>query len=51
MDVTNNAELIRYYHDRNVWLVEPDVRQGEVSPYPGVEKIAEPKLALRSNGE
>jgi hypothetical protein len=51
MDVTNNAELIRYYHDRNVWLVEPDVRQGEVSRYPGVEKIAEPNLALRSNGE
>jgi hypothetical protein len=51
MDVTNNAELIRYYHDRNIWLVEPDVRQGEVSPYPGVQKIAESNVALRSNGE
>lgn len=40
MDPVNNAELIRYYYDRNVWLVEPDVEQGELSPYPGVQKIA-----------
>lgn len=51
MDVANNTELIRYYHDRNVWLVEPDVGQGKMSPYPDVEKIAEPNVALRSNGE
>jgi hypothetical protein len=49
MDAANNAELIQYYHDRNVWLVEPDVGQGELSPYPDVEKIAAPLVALQSN--
>jgi hypothetical protein len=50
MDAANNVELIRYYHDRNVWLVEPDVGQGKVNRYPGVEKIAESTVA-RSSAE
>ncbi len=29
-----NAELIRYYRDRKVWLVEPDAVPARVSPYP-----------------
>ncbi len=39
MDEASNAELIRYYHDRNVWLVQPDQPQGKLSAYPGVDKI------------
>ena len=35
MDADSNKELIRYYHDRDVWLVQPDLQQGRVSPYPG----------------
>jgi len=30
-----NEELIRYYKDRKVWLVEPDKNPLRVSPYPG----------------
>ena len=35
-DPAGNVELIRYYRDRKVWLVEPDAfRRG--SPYPAAE--------------
>jgi hypothetical protein len=34
MDPANNVELIRYYKDRKVWLVEPDSQPISVSPYP-----------------
>jgi hypothetical protein len=30
----DNLELIRYYHDRRVWLVEPDVTPARVTEYP-----------------
>jgi hypothetical protein len=36
MDDANNLELIRYYKDRHVWLVQPDLQPAEVSPYPSV---------------
>ena len=29
----NNQELLRYFHDRQVWLVEPDFDPPKVSPY------------------
>jgi hypothetical protein len=34
MDAAANTELIRHYHDRNVWLVQPDLETGKLSPYP-----------------
>ena len=34
MDAANNLELMRYYKDRHVWLVQPDSQSEEVSPYP-----------------
>ncbi|MGC2108419.1 MAG: hypothetical protein WA655_02815 [Candidatus Korobacteraceae bacterium] len=34
MDTANNLELIRYYHGRHIWLVQPDTHPTEVSPYP-----------------
>ena len=33
MDVANNLELVRYYKDRKVWLVEPDETPARVTPY------------------
>jgi hypothetical protein len=29
-----NEEIVRYYRDRDVWLVQPDVEQGRLMPYP-----------------
>jgi hypothetical protein len=34
MDAAENVELLDYYKDRKVWLVEPDQTQPRVSPYP-----------------
>jgi hypothetical protein len=33
MDAANNRELIRYYKDRKVWLVQPDLQPPTISPY------------------
>ena len=33
MDEQSNAEVIRYFKDRTVWLVEPDYSPPRVSPY------------------
>jgi hypothetical protein len=34
MDAASNAELIRYYKDRRVWLVGPDAKPATLSQYP-----------------
>ena len=34
MDPANNLELIRYYNDRKVWLVQPDLQPTGIAPYP-----------------
>jgi hypothetical protein len=34
----DNLELVRYYRDRSVWLVQPDKLPPEVSPYPPPEE-------------
>ena len=34
MDAAENCELISYYKDRKVWLVQPDLRPVSVTPYP-----------------
>jgi hypothetical protein len=33
MDAANDLELIDYYKDRSVWLVQPDLQPAQVSPY------------------
>lgn len=35
MDAASNQEIIRYYSDRKVWLVQPDLPTPSVLPYPG----------------
>jgi hypothetical protein len=39
MDPASNAELIRYYRDRRIWLVQPDVSGNKLQPYPVPIKI------------
>jgi len=34
MDAADNLELMRYYRDRKVWLVEPDAEPAKQSPFP-----------------
>jgi len=34
MDKEQNQELISYFKDRRVWLVEPDVTPPRLSAYP-----------------
>jgi hypothetical protein len=34
MDAANNHELLHYYKDRTVWLVQPDTDPVSLSPYP-----------------
>jgi hypothetical protein len=34
MDPADNRELIDYYGDRKVWLIEPDASPATVTPYP-----------------
>jgi hypothetical protein len=38
MDNASNLELIRYYKDRKVWLVQPDSEPAQIAPYPLLEK-------------
>jgi len=40
MDTASNLELIRYYKDRNVWLVEPDKEPTDVSAYTSPEQTS-----------
>lgn len=38
MDAANNLELMRYYKERQVWLVQPDLLPVKVSPYQAPER-------------
>jgi hypothetical protein len=42
MDPANNRELLRYFKDRKVWLVEPDSNPPRISPYP-IDAGAQPQ--------
>ncbi|MGD1108446.1 MAG: hypothetical protein ABR865_15505, partial [Terracidiphilus sp.] len=33
MNAADNSELIHYYGDRRVWLVEPDAIPARIEPY------------------
>jgi hypothetical protein len=37
MDAADNLELIHYYGNRQVWLIEPDAIPARISPYPTPE--------------
>jgi hypothetical protein len=40
MDAAHNLELMHYYPDRKVWLVEPDMLPATVLPYPATQEPA-----------
>jgi hypothetical protein len=40
MDRAHNLELLHYYPNRKVWLVEPDSLPATVLPYPATQKFA-----------
>ena len=42
MDATNNEELIRYYKNREVWLVQPDLPSKMIAEYPRLEPTVSP---------
>jgi hypothetical protein len=35
MDAAENQKLVKYYPDRQVWLVQPDAEPAKVTPYTG----------------
>jgi len=39
LDPRSNQELMRFYGDRDVWLVQPDVNGGKLSPYPSASTL------------
>ena len=39
MDAAHNLELMHYYANRKVWLVEPDSLPATVSPYPAMPQV------------
>jgi hypothetical protein len=41
LDETSNLELIRFYKERQVWLVQPDLQAEKVSAYPTHEPRVE----------
>jgi len=49
MDGASNLELMRYYKNRKVWLVQPDLTEGILTPYPIPEQgvYATPQITLR----
>jgi hypothetical protein len=43
MGMAANQELLRYFHDRTVWLVQPDFDPPRISPYPSAEQQQTPE--------
>jgi hypothetical protein len=43
MGEQNNQELLQYFNNRTVWLLEPDESPPKLSPYPGILPEESPK--------
>jgi hypothetical protein len=51
MGDASNQELIRYYKDRKVWLVQPDVPATEITPYPPAGGYPVPKQVTQASSQ
>jgi hypothetical protein len=52
MDDASNLELIRYYKDRKIWLVQPDLPSAGIAPYPLLRtEAAAPTVSSISSGK
>ena len=54
MDEAENLELMNYYKDRTVWLVQPDSKPAQVSLYPSLARQplnANSMILLQSQGD
>jgi hypothetical protein len=47
MDAASDRELFRYYKNRQIWLVQPDLQPVAVSLYPVTEQVAAPDESHR----
>jgi hypothetical protein len=46
MDAANNLELMHYYRNRKVWLVEPDAKPAALVPYPMADPESQAKVEM-----
>jgi hypothetical protein len=48
--LAQNAGILRYYHDRKIWLLEADAHPPRITPYPGTDSAGagEPRDVSRS---
>jgi hypothetical protein len=46
MDEKSNQELLQYFKNRNVWLLEPDESPPKLSPYPAIVREESTKSQL-----
>ena len=46
MDEKSNQELLQYFKNRNVWLLEPDESPPKLSPYPAIVRQESTKSQL-----
>ena len=51
MDPAETSNLVRYFHDRRLWLVEPDCDPVRVSPYPGTAATADVRQNARCGSQ
>ena len=42
LNAAQNAALVRYFHDRTIWLVDPDIDNTDLQPYTAAETIPKP---------
>jgi hypothetical protein len=46
MNPSENRQLIDHYGDRRVWLVQPDLKGGDLRPYPDLKRTTESSRQL-----
>ncbi|MCG8450510.1 MAG: hypothetical protein MI725_13155 [Pirellulales bacterium] len=44
MDMASNQELIDYFSDRQIWLLQADTAQPQLAPYPQTQVLASPEI-------